>query len=253
MRKKLIVANWKMHNTVHQASLLVHHLAEKIDIHRDVEVVLCPTMLALQSVSLQVNRRQFKLGAQNCHWRDEGAFTGEVAAAHLRGVVEYVLVGHSERRHVFMESERDIRAKVQAVIRNQMKPILCIGETAQERVDGETKHVIHDQLLSGLANLTSEEITEVTIAYEPVWAIGTGENAQPRDVEKVAELIRKQIAALYGDEAAEAVRVLYGGSVNENDVSHYLDAKDIDGVLVGGASLSSVRFAKIVEMAHTKH
>lgn len=253
MRKKLIVANWKMHKTVHQASLLVHHLAEKIDIHRDVEVVLCPTMLALQSVSLQVNRRQFKLGAQNCHWRDEGAFTGEVAAAHLRGVVEYVLVGHSERRHVFMESERDIRAKVQAVIRNQMKPILCIGETAQERVDGETKHVIHDQLLSGLANLTSEEITEVTIAYEPVWAIGTGENAQPRDVEKVAELIRKQIAALYGDEAAEAVRVLYGGSVNENDVSHYLDAKDIDGVLVGGASLSSVRFAKIVEMAHTKH
>lgn len=250
MRKKLIVANWKMYKNVHQASLLLHALSEKVASHRDVDVVLCPNVLVLQSLSLQVNTRQFKLGAQNCYWRDEGAFTGEVAASMLSGVVSYVLVGHSERRHIFHETERDIRHKVQAVIRNKMRAILCVGETATERAEGETLAVIHDQLLSGLANITSEEIDELSIAYEPVWAIGTGVIPTARDIDVAENAIRKQIGALYGKKAAETVRVLYGGSVDADNATNILSIKGIDGLLVGGASLKPEAFAAIVERAY---
>lgn len=252
MAKTLIVGNWKMYHNTHQASLLAHRLAEKVPVHRDVEVVLCPNFLVLQSLSLQVSYRQFKLGAQNCDWRDEGAFTGEVSATMLRGVVQYVIIGHSERRHVFGEIDSDIRKKVQAAVRNNLKPILCIGETASERADGETKHVLHDQLVSGLANITSEEFSQVAIAYEPVWAIGTGDNAQPQDVAEAAALIRKQIASLYGKPAAAAVRLLYGGSVSAHNASAYLALERIDGLLVGGASLRAEEFAAIAEAAHNK-
>lgn len=251
MRKKLIVGNWKMYNNTHKASLLLHALSEKVKNYRSVDVVLCPNLLALQSLSLQVNHRQFRLGAQNCYWRDEGAFTGEVAAEMLRGVVDYVIVGHSERRHVFHETERDIRQKVQAVLRNKMKPILCVGETAVERADNETLEVIHDQLISGLANITSEEMSEVAIAYEPVWAIGTGKVPTANDVDIVAKAIRKQISALYGKKAAEEVRFLYGGSVDATNAGGFLATQGIDGLLVGGASLKPDSFAAIVREAGT--
>lgn len=250
MRKKLIVGNWKMHLNTHQASLYVHKLSETIDTHRDVDVVLAPSILVLQSLSLQVNRRQFKLGAQNCYWRDEGAYTGEVSATMLHGVADYVIIGHSERRHVFNEHERDIRHKVQAVIRNKMKPILCIGETAHERTDGETLHVVHDQLTSGLLNITSDEIKDLTVAYEPVWAIGTGDAVKPSDLEAVVVAIRKQVKALYGAKASEEMRVLYGGSVNASNAASFLEVNGIDGFLVGGASLKADEFASIVEKAH---
>jgi len=247
MRKKLVIANWKMHLNVHQASLLTHKLSEKVPKQREAEVVLCPNFIALQSISLQINHRQFKLGAQNCYWRDEGAFTGEISATMLTGLVQYVLVGHSERRHIFGEHDKDVRHKVQAIIRNKMKPVLCVGETAAERADGETAHVIHDQLVSGLLNITSEEVEHITIAYEPVWAIGTGESAQPADVAEVVKLIRKQISSLYGKSAAEAVRVLYGGSVNAENAAEYMRSGNVDGFLVGGASLKADEFAGIVE------
>src|SRR5215213_1230167 len=174
MSKILIVGNWKMNLNTHQASLYLHKLDGMLKAYRDVEVVICPSTLVLQSLSLQVNHRKMKLGAQNCYWRDEGPYTGEVSATMLHGVVDYVLVGHSERRHVFGESESDIRAKVQAVLRNSLRPILCVGETAQEKADGETEHVLHEQVVSGLANVTSEEMERVTVAYEPVWAISHG-------------------------------------------------------------------------------
>lgn len=250
MRKKLIVGNWKMNLNTQQASLLLHRLSEKIETHRDVETVLCPNFLVLQSLSLQVNHRQFKLGAQNCYWRDDGAFTGEVSATMLRGLVSYVIVGHSERRHIFNEHDKDIRHKVQAVIRNNMKPILCIGETAHERADGETLHVIHDQLTSGLLNITSDEIKDIVIAYEPVWAIGTGTPVNPSDLEKVVAAIRKQVKALYGAKASEEIRILYGGSVNADNAASFLDVAGIDGFLVGGASLKADEFASIALKAH---
>lgn len=249
-KKKLIVANWKMNLNIHEASVFVHQLAQSIAVHRDVEVVLAPTLLALQSISLQVDRRQFKLAAQNFYWRDFGAFTGEVSAAQLRGLVDYALVGHSERRYVFHEHAKDIRSKVQSALRSDLKPILCIGETAHERSLGETNGVIHDQLIAGLANVTSEEFHNVVIAYEPVWAIGTGNNATPKDVEKAIHTIRRQIEHLYGKTAAESVRVLYGGSVKSDSAATYLATTGVDGLLVGGASLNQHEFTTIVEAAH---
>lgn len=248
--KKLIIANWKMNLGVHESSLYLHRLSEAVKIHRTVDVVLAPTMLALQTLSLQINHRQFKLAAQNFYWRDHGAYTGEVSATQLRGIVSYGLVGHSERRHVFNESDKDTRAKVQAAIRNGIRPVLCVGETAGERAAGETRDVIHDQLLGGLANITSDELPQVIIAYEPVWAIGTGKNALPTDVIEAVVSIRSQLKHLYGAKAAGEVQVLYGGSVTADSAADYLALHEVDGLLVGGASLDAHAFTSIVEKAH---
>lgn len=248
--KKLIIGNFKMNLNVHEASLYLHKLESLIKVHRDVEVVLAPTMLALQSLSIQINRRQFKLAAQNFYWRDHGAFTGEVSANQLRGVVDYGLVGHSERRHIFHETDKDTRAKVQAAIRNGIKPVLCVGETAHERALGETNDVIHDQLIGGLANITAEDLERVIIAYEPVWAIGTGQNANPIDVTSAIKAIRSQIRHLYGSKQADSIQVLYGGSVTSDSAADYLSLSEVDGLLVGGASLDPYGFNDIIEKAH---
>lgn len=248
--KKLIIGNWKMNMTVHEASLYLHTLSEQVKTRRAVDVVIAPTTLALQTLSLQVNLRQFKLAAQNFFWRDNGPYTGEVSATQLRGIVSYGLVGHSERRYVFHETDKDIRSKVQAAIRNGIRPVLCIGETAGERAIGETFDVLNDQLLTGLANVTSDELEQVVIAYEPVWAIGTGDNALPGDVLKAVTAIRRQLAHLYGAKVAEDVQVLYGGSVTASSAADYLAIEGVDGLLVGGASLKANEFAVIAEKAY---
>lgn len=248
--KKLIIGNWKMNLGVHESSLYVHRLASAIKTHRSVEVVLAPSLLALQTLSVQVNYRQFKLAAQNFYWRDEGAFTGEVSATQLRGVVSYGLVGHSERRHLFHETDKDTRAKVAAAVRNHIRPVLCVGETAGERSAGETRDVLHDQLLGGLANITSEEISEVVIAYEPVWAIGNGNNALPTDVVEAVTAIRAQLKHLYGAKAANEVQVLYGGSVSSESAADYLAIEGVDGLLLGKSSLDLHTFVNIVEKAY---
>lgn len=250
MRKKLIIGNWKMNLNMQEASLYLHKLMEVLKPRRDVEVVVSPTTLTLQSLSLQINRRIAKLAAQNCYWRDHGAYTGEVPAAHLRGIADYVLIGHSERRYIFIESDKDIRLKVQAAIRNRLQPILCIGETAQERALGETRDVLADQLISGLANVTAEELDRVVIAYEPIWAIGTGDNAKPVDVKKATQMIRQHVAHLYGKKAAEEVRILYGGSITVDSAADYLAISGLDGLLVGAASLDIHQFTEIIEKAH---
>lgn len=250
MRKKLIIGNWKMNLNMQEASLYLHKLMEVLKPRRDVEVVVSPTTLTLQSLSLQINRRIAKLAAQNCYWRDHGAYTGEVPAAHLRGIADYVLIGHSERRYIFIESDKDIRLKVQAAIRNHLQPILCIGETAQERALGETRDVLADQLTSGLANVTAEELDKVVIAYEPIWAIGTGDNAKTVDVKKATQMIRQHVAHLYGKKAAEEVRILYGGSITVDSAADYLVISGLDGLLVGAASLDIHQFTEIIEKAH---
>lgn len=250
MAKKLIVANWKMHFTVGEASLFLHKLQEKVPSYRDVETVLCPSMLTLQSLSLQVDRRKFKLGAQNCYHRDEGAFTGEVSATQMRALVDFVIVGHSERRNIFGEDDKMAALKVQAVLRNEMQPILCVGETAHERIEGETEHVIHAQVSAGLANVTSQDISRVVIAYEPVWAIGTGRYDKADDAAVSVKLIRKHVEAMFGKKAAQEIRILYGGSVGADDAGGYLVAQGIDGLLVGGASLKAEVFSRIVQRAH---
>lgn len=251
--KTLVIGNWKMNLGVHEASLYLHKLEKSVKIHRNVEVVLAPTMLALQTLSLQVNYRQFKLAAQNFYWRDHGTFTGEVSATQLRGIVHYVLVGHSERRHIFHETDKDTRAKVQAAIRNNIRPVLCIGETASERALGETKDIIHDQLIGGLANVTSEDLKEVVIAYEPVWAISNGHDdrhATPQDVLEAVKIIRHQLKHLFGAKAADDVQILYGGSVNADNAASFMKLEGVDGFLVGGASLDEVAFSSIVEKAY---
>ena len=202
-----------MNLTVHESSLYVHKLGKLLKNHRNVEMVLAPGLLALQSLSLQPERKLFKLAAQNLYFKDEGAFTGEVSAHQLRGLVQYAIIGHSERRHIFKEHDKEIRAKVQAAVRHGITPVLCVGETAHERTNKETTGVLHDQLVGGLANLTADEVQTMVIAYEPVWAIGTGNSATTKDVEAAVRTIRHQIDHLYGKETAELVRVIYGGSV----------------------------------------
>jgi triosephosphate isomerase len=248
--KKIIVGNWKMNLNMHEASLYLHKLSGLVQVHRDVEVILAPTMLTLQSLSLQVNLRQFKLAAQNFYWRDHGFFTGEVSASNLRGIVQYALVGHSERRHIFNESDKDIRNKVAAAIRNDITPILCIGETAWERSNDETNYVLHDQLIGGLSNITSEDITRVIIAYEPVWAIGDGKSAVKDDVKDAVSAIRRQIEHLYGKDAAKNIKVLYGGSVTVDSASDYLSLTGVDGLLIGGNSLDAHMFNEVIKKAH---
>ena len=249
MNKILIVGNWKMYLNTSQASLLVHRLHEKIKIHQDIEVVLAPSMLTLQPLSMQIDRRKFRLAAQNAYWRDEGPYTGEVSFSMLRDLVHYVIVGHSERRNVFGEDLDMVRDKVAAAVRNEIVPILCIGETKNERDDGETKQVLHDQLMTALSNLTAKEVRDVVIAYEPVWAIGSGDIAKPDQVGEAVGFIRKYVEDVFGDRAAKSIRVLYGGSVVPEVVSGFLDITGMDGFLVGGASLNYHSFADIIENA----
>ena len=239
-----------MNLSINEASLFVHKLDSLVQNHPGVEVVLAPTMLALQPVHLQVQHHHFDLAAQNFYWRDHGAYTGEVSAAQLRGIVKYALVGHSERRHVFGEPNKDIRSKVQAAFRNQITPVLCVGETASERADGETNDVLHDQLVGGLANITGEEAKHLVIAYEPVWAIGTGDSATPGDVEKAVKAIRSQVKHLFGEAVAKEFRVLYGGSVTVDNAKSFLTAEGVDGLLVGGASLDVHGFAEIIKKSY---
>lgn len=252
MRKTLIAANWKMHLSVGQGSLLVHRLNERIQAHRDIEVVLAPSTLSLQPLSLQIDRRKFRLAAQDAFYKDEGPYTGEVSFTMLRDLVHYVIVGHSARRIYFRETLEEVRDKVEAAVRNGITPILCVGETKEERKNGQTRQVLHDQLVTALYKLTAEEVADMVIAYEPVWAISTfeGEYAKPRQIEEAIGFVRRQIRELYGEQVAETVRVLYGGSVDEHDARAYMEVKGCDGVLVGAASLNYVQFSGIVDSAY---
>ena len=238
-----------MNLTVHESSLYLHKLGQKLKSHRTVELVIAPSMLAVQSLSLQAERKLFKLAAQNLYWKDDGAFTGEVSAHQLRGLVSYAIIGHSERRHVFGEHDKDVRNKVQAAVRHGITPILCVGETAHERAAKETSGILHDQIVGGLANLTAEEVANTVIAYEPVWAIGSGDNALPSDVENAVHIIRRQVEHLYGRTTSSSVRVLYGGSVSSDNAASYLAIPSVDGLLIGGASLKLAQFKQIAEAA----
>ncbi|HWB39383.1 MAG TPA: triose-phosphate isomerase [Candidatus Saccharimonadales bacterium] len=252
-KRIIIIGNWKMHLTAQEASLLVKRLDDRVESHRDVEVVLAPSMMTLQPMSVQIDKRKFKLAAQNAYFVDEGAYTGEVSFTMLRGVADYCLVGHSERRIYFHESLEMIRDKVQAAVRNGIKPILCIGETKHERAAGETKRVLHDQLTTALSNLTEDEVSEVVIAYEPVWAISTfggKQPAKPDEIETAIKWIRHLLEELYGAEKAEAMRVIYGASVDAEFVGNILNLPGVDGLLPGAASLNYHKFADIVNNAY---
>jgi len=250
VRKILIVGNWKMHLNSSQASLLVHRLQERLPIHRDIEIVLAPSMLSLQPLSLQIDRRKFRLAAQNAYWRDEGSFTGEVSFTMLRDLAHYAIVGHSERRHIFDESLETVRDKTAAAIRNEITPILCVGETRVERDEGETKQVLHDQLMSALSNLTPGEVADMVIAYEPVWAIGKENVTKPDQAQSAANYIRNYVRDVFGDKAGKEIRILYGAGVVPEMVHGFLNIPGIDGFLVGHESLNYHIFSEIIEAAY---
>lgn len=251
-KEYFIAGNWKMNLSVHEASLLVHNLDQRIRAYKDVHVVLAPHHVALQPISLQIDHRKFRLAAQDAFHKDEGAFTGEVSFSMLRHIVNYGIIGHSERRMYFSETLETVRDKVAAAIRNDIAPIICVGETQHERRNKETKQVLHDQVVTALSNVTSEDISKVVIAYEPVWAISTfgGEAAKPSVIQQELAYIRKQVAELYGETASQEMRILYGGSVDDTTARGFLELSECNGALVGGASLHAHKFASIVETAH---
>ncbi|MGC1176774.1 MAG: triose-phosphate isomerase [Candidatus Saccharimonadales bacterium] len=253
MKRILIVGNWKMNLNVQASSLLLHRLQQHIKPHRNIEVVLAPSLVALQPLSLEIDTRVFRLAAQNAFYKDVGAYTGEVSFTMLRGLVHYVIIGHSERRIYFNETLEIVRDKVQAAIRNDIAPILCVGETKRERAAGETKRVIHDQLTTALANLTSDEVERVVVAYEPVWAIstfGTGDPAKPDEIHEAIKWIRHILKDMYGQQISEDVRVIYGASVDAEFVSGILGLDGVDGLLPGAASLNYKKFSAIVDSAY---
>jgi triosephosphate isomerase len=250
--RMLIMANWKMHLNTHESSTLVHRLHGHIKVHRTVEVVLAPSLLTLQPISLEIDRHKFRLATQNAYQKDDGPYTGEVSFTMLRELVHYAIIGHSERRIYFNETLEDVRDKVQAAVRNGIAPVLCVGETNKERAAGETRRVVHDQVVTALANLTSEDMADVVIAYEPVWAISTfgGGVADPADIKKMFDFIRTDIKALFGERVADDLRILYGGSVNAENAAVYLSIEGCNGALVGAASIKYHEFSSIIETAY---
>ena len=250
--KTYIVGNWKMNFTVGEASLYLHKLSKLISVYRNIQVIIAPSTVALQPLSLQIDRRKMKLAAQNFYHRDFGAYTGETSIAQLRSLVDYAIIGHSERRYIFHETDKEIREKVAACIRGGVTPILCIGETESERKFGETQDVLKDQLFGGLQDVSEEDLDKVIIAYEPVWAISSVKNAKlasPDDVAGAIHFIRSHLKSKFGAEKADNIPVLYGGSVNPSNAAAYLAIPGVNGLLVGSASLIASQFNDIIEIA----
>ena len=250
IRKKLIAGNWKMNKSAAEAVTLAKDIVESIGRETAVDIVLCPPFTALEGVGRVLEGQSVKLGAQNVHPEKSGAYTGEISAEMLRALfTTHVIVGHSERRSYFAETDAFINKKVIASLTNQLKPILCVGETLAERESGTTLAVVQRHVEGGLQGVTKEQITTVIIAYEPVWAIGTGKVATTEQAQEVHAYIRDLLTKLYGAPLAQKVRILYGGSMKPANAPELLAQKDIDGGLIGGAALESRSFVDLVKSA----
>jgi triosephosphate isomerase (TIM) len=247
MRIPLVVGNWKMHATVTEARALAQTIRDGLRQQRGAEVVLCPPFTALPIVAEVLSGSSLTWGAQNCHWEDQGAFTGEVSARMLADLrCRVVILGHSERRQLARETDVEINRKVGAALRAGLQPLLCVGETAEERRQGLTFTVVEGQLRAGWAQLSSDEIGRCALAYEPVWAIGTGLTATPTQAAEVHGFLRGLVSEVASKELAQSIRILYGGSVKADNAEALAQAADVDGALVGGASLQAQAFVEIV-------
>jgi triosephosphate isomerase (TIM) len=252
MRTSLIAGNWKMHKTHLEGMMLVQQLGHELAAHDfdRVEVVVCPPFTSLRTIQTLIDsdRYSFGLGAQNMHAEQEGAFTGEVSAPMLKALgVDYVILGHSERRQLFSESDESVNAKLKAAFAHDMTPIVCVGETDAEREAGTTEAKVERQVVAALRGVKPDLVRRMVIAYEPIWAIGTGKTATPQDAQTTIALVRKVIGSNAGDEIAAEVRILYGGSVKSGNTAALMGQPDVDGALVGGASLDGAEFAAIVK------
>lgn len=246
MRTPIIAGNWKMNKTVGQATEMARLLEEKVA-NSSVDVVICAPFTSLSALSA-LGLNKVKIGAQNMYFAEEGAFTGEISAAMLVDVgCEYVILGHSERREIFKEDDELVNKKVLKALEAGLKPILCVGETLEERQAGQTENIVVDQTTKALAGVTAEQLANVVIAYEPIWAIGTGETSTGEDANQVIMAIRANLVKLYTTELAEQVRIQYGGSVKAENIAEFMAKPDIDGALVGGASLTVKDFVGIIE------
>lgn len=246
MRKPIIAGNWKMNMTPSEAIALVEEL---IPLVKDAkcDVVICPPFVDIPSVAQLLAGTNIGLGAQNMYFEDKGAFTGEVSVGMLKELgVEYVIIGHSERREYFNETDETVNKKVKAALTNGLTPLMCCGETLEQRETGVTETFVSGQVRAGLAGLSPEEVKNVVIAYEPIWAIGTGKTATKEEAEETIAMIRKTVADAFSTDVAEAVRIQYGGSMNPKNVAELMAMPDIDGGLIGGASLKAGDFAAVI-------
>jgi len=250
IRRKLIAGNWKMNKTAAEAATLAQDIVTSAGRNTDVEIVVCPPFTALETVGKIVDGSSIKLGAQNMHYEASGAYTGEISAPMLRALfATHVILGHSERRSYFSETDALINKKLHCALKNQLKPILCVGETLAEREAGATLKVVQTQLEAGLDGVAKEQAPSVVIAYEPVWAIGTGKVATTAQAQEVHAFIRQLLVKLFGDATAHKVRILYGGSMKPANAPELLAQKDIDGGLIGGASLEARSFLELITAA----
>ena len=252
-RRPLIAGNWKMHKTVPETLAYIEAFKPLVAGVEDRDIMLAPPFTALDAAQRALEGTNISLGAQNCHWESEGAFTGEISPKMLADIgVTYVIIGHSERRHIFGETNEMIRRKIEAALKFSLSPILCIGETLAEREAGRTFEVLEQQLKEGLEGFSAADLKELVIAYEPVWAIGTGKTATPEQAEEAHAFCRKLLKDMFGEEFAKKIRILYGGSVKPENIVGLMARPDIDGALVGGASLKPDVFARIVCFGRTE-
>jgi triosephosphate isomerase len=251
MRKKIVAGNWKMFNNLNQSITLISEIKQEMaNANVNCKVIVCPPFTSLETASTLTKDSSISVGAQNMHFEENGAYTGEISADMLLSVgCEYVILGHSERRTIFKESDELINKKIKKALSKGLKPIFCIGETLQEREEDRTKKVIEVQVKQGLVGVTAEDFKNIILAYEPVWAIGTGKTASPAQAQEVHKFIRSLLAELYGKEVADATVIQYGGSVKPENAKELMAQPDIDGALVGGACLKAASFIEIIKAA----
>jgi len=248
MRIPIIAGNWKLNKTVNESVELAKAIKQGVADVSNVDVVLCPPFTSLSKVNEIIDGTSVGLGGQDCYWQDKGAFTGEISPDMLKSAgCGYVIIGHSERRAMFNETNETVNKKIHAALAAGLKPIMCVGETLEERESNKTFDVVKDHVENGLVNITKDQMKDIIIAYEPVWAIGTGRNATPAQAEEVHAFIRKTISELYDSSVSEAVRIQYGGSVKPDNVTAIMSEKDVDGALVGGASLKQESFVDLIK------
>jgi triosephosphate isomerase len=252
-RIPLVAGNWKMNKTVAEALRLVEDMLPGLQTVSEVEKLLCPPAPALMPLSAILEGKDIALGAQNLYWEKEGAYTGELSAAIVKEFCEYVILGHSERRAIFHEGDADVQRKVQAALSADLRPVLCVGETLEQNEAGRAAEIVSSQLRAALENAQISSADTLVIAYEPVWAIGTGKAATPEATNTLLRnVVRPTLAGLFGEQIAQGVRVLYGGSVNASNAAAFFAETEIDGALVGGASLKAQEFVGIVQAAQRK-
>ncbi len=250
MRRPIIAGNWKMNKTVQESIDVAVGLKRKFYTFAEADIVICPPFTALSKVNDEILDSSIMLGAQDIYWEEKGAFTGEIAPGMLKDAgCRYVIVGHSERRHVLGETDEDVNKKLKAVLKHGMVPIMCIGEKLEERDNGMTLEVLEKQLTRGLRDIVKDDMVRIIIAYEPVWAIGTGRTATPQQAQEAHKFIREFIERTYDNEVSSKIRIQYGGSVKPENITQLMAQEDVDGALVGGASLDVNSFTEMVQKA----